>query len=68
MITKIDGKHGGAPEGTWVSDKRIEIPCIYFLYRLKSHKSSEREKMKQCEKDFIFLKSTSFQFIKANPY
>ena len=38
MISKIDGKLEGAPEGTWVSGERIEIPCIYSLCWAKVRK------------------------------
>ena len=40
MISKIDGKLEGAPEGKWVSGERIEIPCIYSLCWAKVRKSS----------------------------
>ena len=40
MISKIDGKLEGAPEGTWVSGERIEIPGIYSLCWAKVRKSS----------------------------
>ena len=28
VIVKFDGKHRGAPEGTWLPVDRIEIPCF----------------------------------------
>ena len=37
---KLDEKHSGAPEGTWVCDGRIMIPGIQFFYKAKVYKSS----------------------------
>ena len=46
VIAKNDGKYRGTAEGTWVPVRGIEIPCIYFLYGPKAHKSNVREKIK----------------------
>ena len=51
--TKIDGKHGGALQGAWVSSGRIEI--YYLLYGAKFHKGSVKQEIKQCKKDSIFF-------------
>ena len=32
---KLDEKHSGAPEGTWVCDGRIMIPDIQFFVQSK---------------------------------
>ena len=40
VIVKIDVKHRGAAEGSWLSVGKIEIPCFCFLYVGKVHKSS----------------------------
>lgn len=44
VITKIDGKYGATSEGIWVTGGGIEISCVYFLYEVRVHKSSVREK------------------------
>lgn len=31
-IVKIDGKHRGAPEETWVPFCGIKMSCFYFLH------------------------------------
>ena len=41
LIAKNDGKYRSTAEGTWVLVGGIEIPCIYFLYEAKVHKSNE---------------------------
>ena len=40
VMVKIDVKHRGAAEGTWLPVGRIEIPCFCFLCGVKVHKSS----------------------------
>ena len=40
VIAKNDGKYRGTAEGTWMPINGIEIPCIYFLYGAKAHKSN----------------------------
>ena len=44
VITKIDGKYRATSEGIWVTGGGIEISCVYFLYEVRVHKSSVREK------------------------
>lgn len=56
--TKIDGKHGGALQGAWVSSGRIEI--YYLLYGAKFYKGSVRQDIKQCKKDSILKKKCKF--------
>ena len=53
VIIKIDGKHQGGPEETWVAGGGIEILCIYFFYGAKVRKNSVREKIEQCERNLI---------------
>ena len=45
VISKIDGKHGRAPEGTSALVVANEIFYYYFLYKVKVHKSSVSEKI-----------------------
>ena len=40
VMVKIDVKHRGAAEGTWLPVGRIEIPCFCFLCGVKVHKSN----------------------------
>ena len=60
MISKIDGKHGHAPEGTSALVVANEILYYYFLYKVKVHKSSVSEKIKQYERDLMFIFSSKF--------
>lgn len=39
MLLKIDGKHRGAPMGTWAPAGVTEIPWFYSVYEKKVYKS-----------------------------
>ena len=49
MTAKIDGKHRGAPVGTWKPGGGIEVSRIYFLCGERVRKSGVCEKLNDKE-------------------
>ena len=47
VSTTISGEKRKAPEGTWVPDGSIEIPCKYSLYGLVIHKTFVRDELRR---------------------
>ncbi len=49
MTGEITGEARKAPEGTWVQGGGIELPCSYYLFGNKKHKSQVRKQIREAQ-------------------
>ena len=45
IVAKITGEKRGAPKGIWVQGGGIELPCKYFVYKLKTSKQRVKHEL-----------------------